>query len=106
MYWLDVYNTCENPSFAVSENAEIYRIKGGRKAYKAKATLREHEFMVAAGDCSVKAYGRTFLPDYEGNVLMNGIIMDLETPLDPAALDPTRRKAVMDGMIFVVLALH
>jgi serine/threonine protein kinase len=37
---------------------------------------------------------------------MNGIIMDLETPLDPATFDPTQRRPVMERMISVVLALH
>jgi serine/threonine protein kinase len=104
IYALDVL--VESPPFAVSSNAQLYKVKDRAMVCKSRGTQREYDIMRAAGDCSVKSYGRCLVRPPSGEVIMTGFLMDLETPLDPKKVDPSQRPMLMEKMIQVVLKLH
>ena len=86
--------------------SQLYRLKGSRSIYKSGGTQREFDMMIAAGERSVKAHGRVLLLTLQGEVVMSGFIMDLETPLEVKTVKPDQRRFLMEQMISVVLALH
>lgn len=93
---------------AVTGNSQLYKLQGefAGKCYKSRGSQREYDMMIAAGDCSVKAYGRSLYRTPKGEVVMDGYVMKLEEPLDPKTVEPGRRRFWMHQMISVVLALH
>nr|KMM63703.1 hypothetical protein CPAG_00057 [Coccidioides posadasii RMSCC 3488] len=62
--------------------------------------------MIAAGECAIKVHGRSLWMDEVGEIRMSGIIVDLETPFDPKAVDAPQRKAFMDQMSSVLHKFH
>ncbi|EAS27459.3 serine/threonine protein kinase [Coccidioides immitis RS] len=106
MAWADVVAAIDPRALSFSMNSQIYKFKQGRKAYKAPASQREFDLMMAAGDCAVKVHGRSLWRDKEGEIRMSGIIMDLETPFDPKSVEDPQRKGLMGQIISVLHKLH
>jgi Protein kinase domain len=103
---LDIGAMIEPKPIVVTANSQLYKLKECRRVYKSGGSQREFDMMTAAGECSVKAYGRTLVRNPQGEVLMTGFIMDLEMALEPKAVKPGQRRFLIDKMISVVLALH
>ena len=103
---VDVTAAIERQPFAVTSNSQIYKFKDCQKALKFRGSQREFDLSLAAGDCSVRIYGRSMSRNVRGEISLDGFIMDLETPFEPKAVNESQRKILMDDMISVVLALH
>ena len=90
-------------------SSHIYRFQEARIAYKSGGTLEEYRMMELAGDCSVTPRGRALSPYHGANnyvVKLDGILMDLETPLEPELANGLDREKLMRQMIHCVERLH
>lgn len=91
---------------SVTANSQLYKLKGCGRVYSSSGSQREFDMMTAAGECSVKAYGLALVRSPQGEVMITGFIMDLETSLEPKTVKPGQRRFLMDQMISGVLALY
>lgn len=98
---------CEAKPFAFSINGEIYRCRKTPHAIKHGASDHEFKLMKQAGDCSVKPIGRVMMKDQEsGNVMVTGLIMNLEKAFTCTAIPSQHRVALAKEMIQLVHRLH
>ena len=90
-------------------NSHIYRFKDAPIIYKSGGSLEEYRMMELAGDCSVRPRGRALSPYQGANnyiVKLEGILMDLETPLERETIETLDREKLMRQMIRCVERLH
>lgn len=98
---------CENIPFASSINGELYKCRQDALAIKNGASDHEFRLMKKAGSCSVKPIGRVMMNDEKSDqVLVTGIIMNMEEPFNCTAISPHLRSDLAKQMIEMVHKLH
>jgi serine/threonine protein kinase len=90
---------------AIGGMGYVYKYKGF--AYKQNCFQREYDLMQKAGDCAVKAVARVVNVEDNGRIVMTGLLMEFETPLNiKRVTGDAERAKVKDEMISLVSTLH
>ena len=94
--------------FKTTDSSRIYKLKNAPRVFKTRASPREYRMIQLAGDCSVQAHGKvlSLSETLPGAVNFEGIILDLETPLERQVVKASNRQFLMSSMISCLEMLH
>lgn len=102
--WKDMLKgAAEYQVLAIGGSGYVYQYRGF--AYKQTCFQRELDMMNAAGDCAVRPVARV-MEMCDDRLVMIGLLMELEMPLDLKIVKESEKHILMEEMIAVVNRLH